>query len=100
MQNVSFKDSQIIEIDFSKFNTTLLFSINLSICFVQYCNFSSLEMNKTSFKESKLFKCQFADIHLQGACFERTDLKETQFQGCDLRGANFGKRFKLSDSSR
>ena len=57
--------------------------------FVQYCNFSDLDMRKISFQESKIYNSTFIHTNLTEANFSKTDLKETLFRNCNLTKSNF-----------
>ena len=89
MEQILFKETKLVGLDFSVCDTALLFSINAEESFFDYCNFSSLELNGASFKKSEIHSSQFIDSRLQQANFTETDLAKTLFHHCDLREANF-----------
>jgi len=89
-QDVRFVDCKVTGMEFFKCDHSLLFSMELNSCFLQYCNFSDLNMNKTNFKKSKIQKCFFTNTSLMESDFGDCDLLETVFHSCNLRKANFG----------
>lgn len=58
-------------------------------CLLHYCNFSELNMKKTSFSGSKLKECHFTNTNLISADFGEVDLSGTVFHNCDLSMADF-----------
>ena len=89
MQNVLFQESKLIGVEFTKCDSSFLFSIHAEKSFIQCCNFSDLDMKKTSFIKSKIIKSTFINTVLAESDFSDTDLQETLFRHCNLSGANF-----------
>ena len=87
-QDCRFEESKIVGLEFFKCDTRL-FSIKMIGCVMQYCNFSDLNMKKTSFKGSKVCESHFTNVDLQQADFGKTDLSSTIFHNCNLFKANF-----------
>jgi uncharacterized protein YjbI with pentapeptide repeats len=91
MQDVVFEESKLIGIDFSRCNTNLFFSIKATKTFLQYCNFSSLNMKHFNFDRSKIIQCRFDETNLSEARFLEVDFAGSTFHNCDLTKANFEK---------
>jgi len=89
LQEVLFEECKIIGAEFFKCNTDFIFSIDIKKSFIQYCNFSDLDMRKTSFIESKMYNCTFVNTCLIEADFSKTDLQATLFRHCNLTKSNF-----------
>lgn len=87
-QNVRFIDCKIVGAEFFKCEKTF-FSPIFKKCILHYCNFSDLNMKKTSFSGSKLKECHFTNTNLNGADFGEVDLSGTIFHHCDLSGSDF-----------
>jgi fluoroquinolone resistance protein len=87
--NICFSDTKLIGLDFSKCNHKLLFSIAMQRCLLQCCNFSGINMKKTSFKGSKVHESSFTDTFLLEADFSECDLLKTIFHNANLNKANF-----------
>lgn len=88
LQEVYFEECKIIGAEFFKCENKF-FSIKAKNSFLHYCNFSNLNMKKTSFLGSTLKECFFTETCLTEADFQNTDLLGTIFQNSDLFKANF-----------
>ena len=89
IQEVMFEDCKLVGLEFFKCNTNFIFSMNAKDAFIQYCNFSDLDMRKTFFAGSKIYDSTFMNTVLIESDFSDTDLKGTQFQRCNLEKSNF-----------
>ena len=89
IQEVLFEECKIVGAEFLKCNTDFIFSMDAKKTFIQYCNFSELDMRKTSFQGSKIYDSTFINTCLAEANFSDTDLKGILFRCCDLNKSNF-----------
>ena len=87
-QEVKFVDCKIVGAEFFKCERTF-FSVTFKGCLLQYCNFSDLNMENSSFTGSKLKDSHFTNAILIGTDFHDVDLTGTIFHNCDLRKADF-----------
>jgi fluoroquinolone resistance protein len=69
--------------------TAPFFSASFKNGFLQYCNFSDLNMKRTSFSKCMIKECHFTNTSLQEADFTEADLTGTIFHSCDLSKADF-----------
>lgn len=88
LQEVTFNECKLVGLEFHKCDKTF-FHVNAQQSLLLDCNFSDLNMSKTSFHKSKLEECRFVNTKLVGANFSETDLQGTVFQQCKLDGADF-----------
>jgi len=88
-QGVLFQECKLVGLEFCKCDTSFLFSLNIKDSFVKYCNFSNLDMRKTSLAKCKMFDCTFLNTFLFESDFSETDLQGSMFRNCDLTKANF-----------
>jgi len=91
IQEVLFEECKIVGAAFFTCNTKFIFSMDAKQSFIQYSNFSDLDMRKASFENSKIYSCTFINTCLTEANFSHTDLKETLFRNCNLIKSNFLK---------
>ena len=84
LQDVSFIECKIVGAEFFSCDTTLFFSINITKSFVQYGNFSDLDMKKTMLQGSTIHLSMFINTNLVQTNFTHTDLQGTTFHNCDL----------------
>jgi len=89
IQEVLFEECKIVGAEFLKCNTDFIFSMDAKKTFIQYCNFSELDMKKTSFEGSKIYDGTFINTCLTEVNFSDTDLKGTLFRRCNLNKSNF-----------
>ena len=88
LQNCFFEESKLIGIHFFKCDKFLL-SINFKKCLIDICNFSDIDLKKSSFFESTLRRCDFKNSILIETDFRKTDLSSTSFHHSNLSKANF-----------
>ncbi|MBS0628003.1 MAG: pentapeptide repeat-containing protein, partial [Verrucomicrobia bacterium] len=73
LQDVLFEECKMTGIQFYTCEKNF-FSIKAKNSFLQYCNFSHLNLKKTSFYGSKLKECYFSETILIEVDFKDTDL--------------------------
>ena len=95
LQDVHFIETKILGVDFYKCDPAF-FSVRFNDGFLQYCNFSDLNMKRSSFKGCKLKECHFTNTVLKEANFMESDLLGTIFHDCDLSAANFTGAFNYN----
>lgn len=88
LQDVKFVDCKIVGADFFKCDPAF-FSIACLKSFLQYSNFSDLNMKRISFEKCKLKECHFSNALLMEGSFKETELPGTIFHHCDLSKADF-----------
>jgi fluoroquinolone resistance protein len=87
-QDTQFIECKVVGAEFFKCEKTF-FSVSFNKCLLQYCNFSDLNMKKTSFKGSHLKENHFTNTLLNDVDFTDVDLSGTIFHNCDLCKADF-----------
>jgi uncharacterized protein YjbI with pentapeptide repeats len=88
MQECTFTDCKIVGVDFYKCEK-MFFSANFKNSLLQYCNFSDLNMSRSSFFGSALKDSHFTNTILKEADFRNVDLLGTIFHNCDMSNADF-----------
>lgn len=88
LQDVLFQECKLVGIEFYKCSKTFL-SIRIQQGVLLNCNFSEMDLRKTSFKQSQLRECFFKNTNLSGADFGETDLEGSLFHQCTLDKADF-----------
>lgn len=83
LQDVVFRDSKIVGLDFSNCNTFLL-RMNFHSCKIDTCNFSGLKLQNSSFESCMIINSDFFDADLTGSNFRKAQFTKTIFQNTNL----------------
>ena len=87
-QGVNFCSCKILGIVFAKISPFLL-NWEFNDCQLQLCNFSGLNMKKSSFISSKIHESDFVNVDLQKSSFKYSDLSGSRFHNADMTGTDF-----------
>ncbi|MCJ0741417.1 pentapeptide repeat-containing protein [Pedobacter montanisoli] len=88
LNNVTFKDSKLTGVDFSRTNETF-FSVNFYNCLLDYAVFFKRKNKKGIFKGCSLIGADFTEADLSEAIFEGSNLDVAVFMQTNLSGADF-----------
>lgn len=94
-QNVTFRYSKLLGVDFSSCNT---FGLSFAFvgCQLEYCIFNELNLTKTEFEECKLSSVDFIQTNLKGSKFNLTSLDGCIFEYANLEQVDFRTAFNYS----
>jgi len=88
MNDVFFKDSKLLGINFSEC-VDFMFGVGFEKCLLDYCSFMGKKLVKTNFLDCSIKNAIFTDADLTKAVFNRADLAGTVFSHTLLKEADF-----------
>lgn len=88
LQDVFFRDSKLMGIDFTLCDSSFL-EVGFEKCLLRGCNFSELKLKMAKFIECNLRECHFVQCNLEQADFKGADLGGSLFHNTKLERANF-----------
>jgi fluoroquinolone resistance protein len=88
LQGVSFVNCKLEGVDFTKVNTLGL-TLSFAGCLIRSCNFSFVELNKTSFKDSELADTDLIGCSLKQSSFVNAVFRNVTFHATNLEKADF-----------
>lgn len=100
LRNVKFKGCKLVGVNFNKCDTFIL-EIGFQDSLIQNCNFSSLKLKKTLFKNSNILESDFVGTDLSECDFRSSSLDGTIFDNSNLSKANFSdaKNYDINPSN-
>lgn len=88
LQQVVFKESKLMGIDFTLCDPTFL-KLQFQKCLLRGCNFTEMNLKEISFEDCVVKECHFVQCNLEKANFRRANLEGTLFHKANLAKANF-----------
>lgn len=88
LRNVKFKGCKLVGVNFNKCDTFIL-EIGFQDSLIESCNFSSLVLKKSLFKNSNILESDFVGTDLSECDFTCSSLGGTIFDNSNLSKANF-----------
>ncbi|MBE6068423.1 MAG: pentapeptide repeat-containing protein [Clostridium lundense] len=88
LRNAKFKGCKLVGVNFNKCDTFIL-EIGFQDSLIENCNFSSLALKKSLFKNSNILESDFVGTDLSECDFTSSSLGGTIFDNSNLSKANF-----------
>ena len=88
LQNITFKDSKILGVQFDTCNNFLL-EFSFENCILNFASFYGMKIPKTKFRECSLQEVNFTGTDICDGIFENCDLAKTIFDRTNLESVDF-----------
>lgn len=88
LQNITFKDSKILGIQFDTCNNFLL-EFSFENCILNFASFYGMKIPKTKFRECILQEVNFTGTDIHDGVFENCDFTRAVFHRTNLRNSDF-----------
>lgn len=88
LQNIIFKDSKMLGIQFDICNQFLL-EFSFENCLLNFASFYAMKIPKTIFKNCSMQEVNFTGTDMSGGIFENCDLTKAIFDRTNLQNADF-----------
>lgn len=94
-QNVHFKDSKLLGLEFENCNEFSL-SLRFENCQLNHSSFYKLNLKKTVFKNCEMVECDFTNSDLTASIFENSNLDSTRFEYTKLEKVDFRTAYNFA----